>query len=222
MLIEKKSHLYAYAITRDYGFAPNPFHGICTLATCKPDVRAGANIGDWVLGIGGSKMRDVSRKCILLMKITEKISFQEYWDNPRFSMKKPLRNGSSVRMLGDNIYHKDVNGDWIQEDSHHSNSDGTINFKNLKIDTDKSDSVLISDHFLYFGANAVAVDLDSIGYHRRIRNIKKVKLTESNNGGKLISSVVNAYRANINMVISDPCQFKDCHKRVDQVTRKIS
>ncbi len=24
---------------RDYGFAPNPFHGICTLATCKPVIR---------------------------------------------------------------------------------------------------------------------------------------------------------------------------------------
>lgn len=222
MLIEKESHLYAYTITRDYGFAPNPFHGVCTLATCKPYVRASANIGDWILGIGGCNMGDASRKCILLMKVTEKCGFQEYWDNPGYSMKKPLRNGSSVRMLGDNIYHKDVNENWIQEDSHHSNSDGTINLANVKRDTDRSDRVLISDHFLYFGAAAISVDLNSIGYHRHIRSFKKVNLTESNNGGKLISSVVNTYRENLNMVNSDPCQFKDSHKRVDQDTRKIS
>lgn len=223
MLIEEESTLYAYAITRDYGFAPNPFHGMCTLATCKPDIRAGAKIGDWVLGVGGCNrnMRDVSRKCIFLMKVTEKIGFQEYWDNPRFSIKKPLRNGSSVRMVGDNIYHKDVNGSWIQEDSHHSNPEGTINLVNLKTDTNKSDNVLISDHFWYFGAAAITVDLDLIGYGR-VRNIKKVKLTESNNGGQLISSIVNAHHKNLNRINSDPCQFKNSHKRVDQATGKIS
>lgn len=223
MLIEKESYLYAYAITRDYGFAPNPFHGVCTLATCKPRVRTGANIGDWILGVGGcnSNIGTASRKCIILMKVTEKIGFQEYWDNPRYSMKKPLRNGSWVRMLGDNIYHKDVNGNWIQEDSHHSNSDGSINLVNLKIDTHKSDRVLISDHFVYFGSAAISVDLDSIGYHK-IRDFKKVKLTDSNNGGKLISSVVNTYRDKLNMIISDPCQFKDSHERVNQVTGKAT
>lgn len=31
-----------YVIPFDSGFAPNPFHGICTLATCKPKVRLSA------------------------------------------------------------------------------------------------------------------------------------------------------------------------------------
>jgi len=221
MLIEKESYLYAYAITRDYGFAPNPFHSICTLATCKPRIRNSASIGDWILGVAGSNMRDASRKCILLMKVTEKISFQEYWDNSRYSMKKPLRNGSSVRMLGDNIYHKDAKGNWIQEDSHHSNPDGTINLENLDRDT-RSDKVLISGYFLYFGAAAIPIDLDSIEYHHRIRDFRKIKLTESNNGGKLVTSIMTKYHHNLNMVVSDPCQFKDSHKRVDQATGKIS
>jgi hypothetical protein len=34
----------------DTGFAPNPFHDFLTLATCKPDIRKKAQIGDWVLG----------------------------------------------------------------------------------------------------------------------------------------------------------------------------
>ena len=28
--------LHSYVVARDYGFAPNPFLGVCTLATCKP------------------------------------------------------------------------------------------------------------------------------------------------------------------------------------------
>jgi hypothetical protein len=212
--------MYAYAITRDFGFAPNPFHGMCTLATCKPNIRRSANVGDWVLGVGGSKMGSVSRKCILLMKVTNKISFQEYWDDPSYSIKKPLRNGSPVRMLGDNIYHKNASGDWIQEDSHHSSPDGTINHENLVRDT-KSGNVLISNYFLYFGTAAISLDLNSIDYHR-IRDFKRIELSVDNNGGRLIASIVNTHRSKLNMVISDPCQFKDSHKRVDQATGKIS
>ena len=217
MLIEKASHLYVYAITRDFGFAPNPFHGVCTLATCKPAIRVSANVGDWVLGVGGSNLGVVSRKCILLMKVTEKIGFQEYWEDPKYLLKKPQRNGSSVRMLGDNIYHKDPNGNWAQEDSHHSNPDGTINLENLNRDTGKSDKVLISNHFFYFGDAAIMIDLQSIGYYR-VRGHKKVELSESNNGGLLIASIVNAHRCQLNIVMSDPCQFKDSHKRVNQAT----
>src|SRR5712671_5339411 len=33
--------LYSYVVARDFGFAPNPFFGVCTLATCKPDIRKG-------------------------------------------------------------------------------------------------------------------------------------------------------------------------------------
>ena len=30
------------------------------------------------------------------MKVTEKISFNDYWRDTRFSIKKPARNGSHV------------------------------------------------------------------------------------------------------------------------------
>ena len=220
MLIEPNSFLYTYAITRDFGFAPNPFHGLCTLATCKPDIRKSAKVGDWIMGIGGSKLRSVKRKCILLMKVSEKVSFQDYWDNKRFSLKKPLRNGSRVKMLGDNIYHKDENSGWIQEDSHHSNPDGTQNPMNLNRDTSKTDQVLVSNYFLYFGEQAQHVDLDSIGYGR-IRNYTKIKLSDSEQARNLITSMFRKYRSSINMVVSDPCQFMDSHQRVDQGTGKF-
>lgn len=33
--------VYEYVMTSDSGFAPNPFHGTCTLACCKPKIRKG-------------------------------------------------------------------------------------------------------------------------------------------------------------------------------------
>lgn len=219
MLIEAGSNLYLYVVARDFGFAPNPFHGICTLATCKPHIRSSANVGDWIMGVGGNELGQVKGKCIFLMKVTGKISFQDYWDDEQYALKKSVRNGSDVRMLGDNIYHQNENSEWIQEDSHHSNADGSINYTNLKTDT-KSDRVLISRHFLYFGSQAHEVDLDSINYKRGIGH-KKISLSDSEEACTLITTMFQKNRNNINIIVSDPCQFEDAHKRVDQGTRKI-
>lgn len=220
MLIEPNSHLYTYVIARDFGFAPNPFHGVCTLATCKPGIRKSAKVGDWILGIGGKKLGSAYKKCILLMRVSEKISFQNYWDDSRFVLKKPCRNGSHVKMLGDNIYHKNVNDEWIQEDSHHSNADGTTHQINLGRDTGASDQVLISSFFFYFGEKAVLVDLESIDYVSGL-GFKKISLSQSMEGRTLIESVYRNHRKNLNLLISDPCQFMDSHRRVDQGTGKI-
>ncbi|MBW3780414.1 hypothetical protein GL270_03985 [Aeromonas veronii] len=214
MLISPNSFLYAYAITRDFGFAPNPFHGACTLATCKPRIRKSANVDDWILGIGGAKLRTANKKCILLMKITEKISFNDYWSDSRFSLKKPSRNGSHVQMLGDNIYHQDIDETWIQEDSHHSNPDGSYNITNLERDT-KSTFVLISNHFYYFGNAAIDIDLQSIRYNK-IRDYKKIDIAQSEGARDIIESIHRNNKSKLNMVISDPCQFADFYKRVDQ------
>lgn len=221
MLIEPNSHLYTYAVTRDFGFAPNPFHGLCTLATCKPDIRKAAKASDWILGIGGSKLKTVKRKCIFLMKVSEKISFQDYWNDFRFNLKKPSRNGSQVQMLGDNIYHRDKSGKWLQEDSHHSNPDGTRNIENLVRDTGRCDQMLISNCFFYFGSEAIPIDLDSIGFGN-IRNFKKTSLSDSVEGRELIKSIFQKNINKKNLIISDPYHFIDSHKRVNQHTGKLS
>jgi len=122
-------------------------------------------------------------------------------------------------MLGDNIYHKDVRNNWIQEDSHHSNADGSTNTTNLKRDT-SSDNVLISSHFYYFGSSAIVVDLKSIGYHK-IRGYKKILLCESKAAVNIILDIAKKYRSERNLVISDPCQFSNFDKRVDQGTGKL-
>lgn len=144
---------YSYVIRRDFGFAPNPFGRHCTLATCKPFIRKNSEIGDWVFGIS-PKLKGTGNKLILAMKVTKKISYNEYWSSIDFQYKKPVLNGSLKQMYGDNIYHIDDNNNWFQANSHHSNENGETNFENLKRDT-KSNSVLISEHFYYFGKSCI-------------------------------------------------------------------
>lgn len=142
---------YTYVVPRDYGFAPNPFGGYCTLATCMPTIRKKAAIGDWVIGIG-SKKYNFQNNLIYAMEVTEKMTFTQYWNDERFQYKKPIFNGSLMQAYGDNIYFFDSgNNTWHQADSHHKNDDGSINTENLQKDT-KADAVLISQNFYYFGA----------------------------------------------------------------------
>jgi hypothetical protein len=151
---------YSYVIPRDFGFAPNPFGEHCTLATCKPDIRASAIIGDWIFGtssIAGKK----TPKLIYAMQVTAKITFNEYYKSPDFHYKKAVMNGSLKKMYGDNIYHQrqNENGEiiWLQDDSHHSLKNGEINPYNLRKDTSTTDSVLISKSFYYFGKEAIDI-----------------------------------------------------------------
>jgi hypothetical protein len=148
--------VYSYKITRDYGFAPNPFHGICTLATCKPKIRKVAAVGDIVIGCG-SKSNDRVGEVICVLKVTEKLTFQEYWDNAKYAIKRPNFHSSVAHAYGDNIYHRTKKGAWVQEKSHHSLPNGRINAANLDRDTTTSEMVLVSNDFVYFGRNSVAI-----------------------------------------------------------------
>ena len=140
--------VYAYKITRDYGFAPNPFGTYCSLACCKPHIRRKAVVGDWIIGTGAVE-NGLLNHLIFLMKVTDKLTFEEYWLDERFNYKKPVLNGSLKQIHGDNIYSR-KDGDWIQSDSHHSLHDGLLNERNLKQDL-SGEYVLISNHFVYLG-----------------------------------------------------------------------
>src|SRR5712692_3617380 len=98
------SKLYMYVVDRDFGFAPNPFHGYCTLATCKPSIRARAQVGDWVVGMGGARLK-ATVQGVFAMVVDETLTFNGYWSNPVYLDKRPVRNGSSRMMVGDNIYY---------------------------------------------------------------------------------------------------------------------
>lgn len=145
--------LYSYVVARDYGFAPNPFGGYCTLATCKPAIRRGAQVGDVVIGV---TPRARGNRLTFAMRVDEALGFDEYWSDQRFATKKPCLTGSLKQAFGDNIYHRNEDGSWIQADSHHSFANGVPNTANIERDT-SADRVLISENFRYFGDSAIEV-----------------------------------------------------------------
>ncbi len=203
--------VYMYVVDRDVGFAPNPFHGYCTLATCKPGIRSTAHIGDWVVGMGGKNL-DATGRCIFAMKVTDKIDFQEYWTNRRYITKKPVRNGSNLRLVGDNIYHRESgSSEWQQTDSHHSKPDGSPNPVNVRNDT-RSDKVLISEHFFYFGKDAPLVPpglLRATGFKNQIGHRRFTDQASKD----LVAWLSAAYTRSLNQLVADPFQFDQSEKR---------
>lgn len=147
---ENMARLHSYIVARDYGFAPNPFYGYCTLATCKPNIRKAAVIGDWVVGTG-SKTKQRDGHLVYVMQVSEVMTLDEYWRDPCFQNKRPDMRASMKKAFGDNIYHRNIdNGSWRQADSHHTLKDGAVNIHNLRRDT-SVDKMLVSDDFIYFG-----------------------------------------------------------------------
>ena len=145
--------LFSYVVVLDRGFAPNPFFGYCTLATCKPGIRKRAQEGDWIVGTG-SAAREVGRggHLVYAMLVTEVIDTRRYWIDPRFQFKRPTIKGdwNRVSASGDNIYEWRGPNCWRQLHSYHSLSDGTQDEANTKYDTDET-RILLSDDFVYFG-----------------------------------------------------------------------
>lgn len=182
--------IYAYKITRDYGFAPNPFGPYCTLACCKPHIRKKAVVGDWIIGTGAVK-NGLLNHLLFFMQVTERITFQEYWEDKRFSYKKPLLNGSLKQIHGDNIYYHQ-NNQWHQVDSHHSFHEGVINEGNLEQDL-SGEYVLVSDCFIYLGDQNIRVpdkyiDICPTKKHRDYITVRNEEL-----GAEFIELILSNY-----------------------------
>lgn len=154
--------LFIYLITADDGFAPNPFYGYCTLATCKPGIRSHAKEGEWVIGLGSPTLskkagKDVGiDKIIYTMKIDEVLTWREYSVDPRFKVKIPRYSqdeDNPVEEKGDNVYYCH-NGIWYGRPSFHYEK---LNL--MKRDLDGK-NVLISKDFYYFGRSAIKIPDD--------------------------------------------------------------
>lgn len=48
--------VWRYVLATDRGYAPCIDDGLLTLCTCKPKIRAGAKVGDWVIGFMPKKL----------------------------------------------------------------------------------------------------------------------------------------------------------------------
>lgn len=155
------SRLFSYLMTHDSGFAPNPFHGTLTLATCKPGIRRTKREGDWVAGfassalVKASKVKINDQGLVYLMRIGTILSLDEYFIAPKFQSKKPSPKINTVRNIskdyGDNIYYYDASGNPQQlQNRNHFKED-------IERDTGGK-NVLIADKFYYLGRNCPIPD----------------------------------------------------------------
>ncbi|WP_028525192.1 Nmad2 family putative nucleotide modification protein [Runella limosa] len=187
---------YSYKMTRDYGFAPNPFGGVCTLATCKPHIRKKAEVGDWIIGSGSKKIKSAYYRPIYLMKVTEKITLTDYWDDVRFQFKKPILNGSLVTIHGDNVYTKDENNDWVQAKCQHSHPIENIRAKHIKTDTN-GEFVLISDHFYYFGDAKIKVPNQFLDVFSKLRDYSSPNVLDATLCQKFVNWIESSFSTGI-------------------------
>lgn len=144
--------VHTYAVEHDLGFAPNPFHGVCSLACCAPRIRKYAKVGDLVVGRGSARFnrRD---NLVYWMKIDRIIDFEAFDLSGEFRDKMPNMAGSSIQRFGDNIYFKDPEtGAFRQRDSFHSHENGGQSQADIDTDTGISTNVLLATEFSYFGA----------------------------------------------------------------------
>lgn len=146
--------LFSYKMVNDTGFAPNPFHGLMTLANCKPCMRKSKKIGDWIAGFTSKGLNgDVVyyERLIYLMKITNKVDYFEYWNNPIYNSKIPkLESDIFADKAGDNIYKPNSLNGFLQIE----NKNHTV--KDIKRDL-SGKYVLVSNCFYYFGSSAICI-----------------------------------------------------------------
>jgi hypothetical protein len=146
--------IYSYVVEHDLGFAPNPFHGVCSLACCKPQIRKVAKEGDYIIGTGAARPK-LTAHLTFWMRVEKIIPFDEYWADRRFRRKKPVMGGTNFLRYGDNIYHRDANGDYQQEYSFHSLEDGSVSVGDLHRDTGTTDRVLLGREYAFWGRSGI-------------------------------------------------------------------
>lgn len=153
----------------DSGFAPNPFDGFCTLACCKPIIRRTASVGDWVIGTG-SKLTVGNYKLVYAMEVTERMDFDSYYRDKRFHNRL------------DNIYFINE-GNWIQKENNYHYEEDLVHDLS-------GEYVLISEHFYYFGKDAIDIPEEFLSI------IKKGPGHKSNFNEFLINELIEWLREN--------------------------
>lgn len=107
--------IHTYVIATDAGSAPNYDPPFVTLAVCKPRIRRKAEIGDLVLAFAGKEVNPIEPHSVVWAGVvSEKMTFADYWNDRRFSGKKPDRSKHP-----DNFY-RPVDGglQWVPNNVH--------------------------------------------------------------------------------------------------------
>jgi hypothetical protein len=160
--VPSDARLFCYKMTHDGGFAPNPFWGCLTLATCKPGIRRTKGVGDWIAGFTSGTLNGDAvgeERLVFLMEVGERLTVAEYFRDKRFKDKIPRTNASDhKRLVGDNIYRPLIDRAIDPQDFEQI---GNPSHKPEDLVHDVSGrNVLIACWFAYFGRKAIAVPPD--------------------------------------------------------------
>lgn len=162
-MIERRT-LFSYKVATDAGSAPNPYWGTCTLAICKPRIRSAARVGDWIVGLG---VRAREGRVIYAMRVTDKMPMEQYdaWTRKHLPQKIPdLRSRDRRRWFGDSIYDFERGG--ALRRGVHDEGDRAKDMSGRY--------VLLSDHFYYFGSEAIPLPEELAGIRIRAQGHRSV------------------------------------------------
>jgi hypothetical protein len=151
--------VFLYIVARDGGFAPNPFHGWCSLACCKPAIRRRAKPGDWVVGIAPKRY---GHGVVYAMNVEETLTFAQYWTDCRFVRKRP-RRGEGASLLernGDNCYAPTGSDEYTPLPSAHWKGLNRRDDERQMAKDLRGERVLVSRRFSYFGEQPRALPLE--------------------------------------------------------------
>ncbi|MEX0733357.1 MAG: hypothetical protein WD051_01860 [Steroidobacteraceae bacterium] len=113
--------VFTYVIVHDDGSAPNYDALMTTLAICKPRIRRSAEVGDLVMAFSSATLSPEPHSVRWAGVVAEKLTFSQYWNDPRFASKKPARTQKS-----DNIYRPHDGGlMWVKNLVHGPDSAAT-------------------------------------------------------------------------------------------------
>lgn len=145
--------LFTYKMTHDSGFALNPFHGCCTLATCKPRIRRSKRARDWIAGFTSTQLNGDpvgEERLVYLMQVERKLRLEDYHADPAFAAKIPVADAPDhLDRMGDNVYGV-RDGAFFQVPNRNHGPE--------LIDKDLSGVyVLIATRFAYFGSRPLVV-----------------------------------------------------------------
>jgi hypothetical protein len=139
--------LYSYIVVSDYGFAPNPFQGMCTLAACTPNhIGIKAKKDDWIVGFEDARR---GHNLLYAMRIEQVLHFNDYHSKEEFQAKIPRKSDDWRDLCGDNLYFLDESGKWDRVESHFHKK-----WELFAKDT-KHPHVFIAKHFYYFGDQSI-------------------------------------------------------------------
>ena len=165
--------LRSYKMTSDRGFAPNPYEGFLTLATCKPGIRKCHEIGHWLAGFTSKSLNcDEIRneKLVYLAKIDDKFPMEEYYE--KYPQKRDCLSADNIYVMQDGIWK-------LKNDSIHN--------KNQQNKDLSGKNVLVARHYYYFGRNALDI--------QEVREKIKIPLGQSAYGclttGELAADFIN-------------------------------